>query len=184
MLKLRDKNAKPRERRSANFASIGHACLRALQLLMPVLLPSWRFFDRIGPAPRIDYCVHCSQASLSSSLSPPIWHALPLTLQHVSVRMTLMQLFFNPSRNDLLYLLSCCERVLEDGRNHAQREILLRVTTHATQQGLLEENATTLLQFRIREVQRIDAKLVDAVMFESTPIALAELTRSNVARRA
>jgi len=101
--------------------------LRAICLLLPVLLPAWRFFQTIEPSPRIEVDVDGEWVE-----------ARPRPL-HVSWRAMLARLFWNPTWNETLYLTSCSERVLEDRRAHARAEILARLKAS---------------RFRLVEVQR------------------------------
>lgn len=77
-------------------------------------------------------------------------------------------LFFNATRNDALFLVSCCSRVLDDGRLHAQREIAVRLSAIGRRTGVLVAN-TPGLRFRIVEVSRGAEGLDRRVAFTSEP---------------
>ncbi len=119
------------------------ACM--LQLLLPALIPSWRFFDRIGPAPRVEYALLWAsggrqagepepgtlarggtgsgagtdtqagtQTGSATDASGRRWrevHPRPATVSPLAM---LQRLFWNPRRNEALYLVSCAEALLED----------------------------------------------------------------------
>ncbi len=173
-----------------------------MRLLGPVLIPSWRFFDAVGPSPRIEYAV-----AEHAAAAPAQWHALPLTVANVSLRQMLWRLLYSAARNDVLFLVSCCERVLEAASDHstdngatengaaragssacagAQREILLRALQHARNAGVLplQGTAERCLRFRILEVRRVESGLHTELAFSSAAVAVAELTDRVPALRA
>lgn len=80
-----------------------------LHLLLPALIPSWRFFDRIGPAPRIEFAITERQDDKT-----PQWREVRPRPQQVSVGKMLVRLLWNRRRNEALYLVSCAERLVED----------------------------------------------------------------------
>ena len=112
---------------------------RILGLLLPVLLPAWRFFQTIEPSPRVE-----------------VWdgkdwiEARPLP-QNVPLATMARRLFWSPDRNEALYLTSLAERLLQDGRAHAERELVRRVGA----------------RFRVVEVDRVGGALVRSVRFTS-----------------
>lgn len=78
--------------------------LRLIQLFLPVLFPSWRFFEAIGPSPRIE--VRRDPEGQWSELWP-----LPPRLL---ARQYLGRLFFNAEWNRRLYLTSTALRYTVD----------------------------------------------------------------------
>lgn len=88
--------------------------LRLLRLVLPALVPSWRFFDEIAPSPRIDVL----NGEDWQDVNPPSPKPVPATI--------LFRLVWNPERNAALFLTSCAERVLQDHCAHAEREIIGR----------------------------------------------------------
>ena len=173
------------------------AAATAVRLLGPVLVPSWRFFDVVGPSPRVEYAVLQHAAA-----EPAQWHRLALTLPNVSLTMLLWHLLYNAERNDLLFLVSCCERVLEASSGDAtasaavhaassasvgaQQEILLRALRHAHNAGLLplQGAAERCLRLRILQVRRVDNDLRTELAFSSEAVAVAELADRVPALRA
>ena len=79
-----------------------------LQLLLPALIPSWRFFDRIGPAPRIEFAL-CETAD-DTRLR---WQEVRPRPDHLAAGSLFARLFWNPRWNEFLYLVSCAERLLD-----------------------------------------------------------------------
>ena len=159
----------------------------AVRLLGPVLIPSWRFFDVVAPSPRLEYAIADSAGAAFAQ-----WHVLPLLVANVSLRQMLWRLFYNAQRNDALFLVSCCERVLEqadtavDTAPHddsslaarAQQEILRRATRHAQQTGRLPTHGAVQhwLRFRILEVRRVEDDLHTELAFSSAAFAVADVT--------
>ncbi len=91
--------------------------LAVIKLLLPALTPSWRFFDSIGPSPRIEYV-------------PPNaidWRAFRPRPAIVAWRQMWRRLFWNPDCNESLFLTSCAERLLESPNSQSIREIEARL---------------------------------------------------------
>lgn len=133
--------------------------LRWIALLLPAVIPSWRFFQTIEPSPRVEYRVVGGD-----------WvEACPVPAR-VSLRAMLWRLVWNPARNDALFLTSLAERVLLDGRDHAQREIMLR---------LRDVVGSDVEEFRLITVQRVGSELVRDVAF----VSVAERSVSSPVQR-
>lgn len=81
------------------------------------------------------------------------------------------RLLLNPTRNDALYLVSCCSRVLEDGRAHAQREIAIRLGPVGRVTGQLEPGVPGF-RFRILEVSHGPGGLEQHIGFTSEPFTI------------
>ncbi len=98
--------------------------MRSLSLLLPALVPSWRFFDTIGPSPRIEY------ATLSSpDAAPEDWQEFRPRPQRVVPLTMLIRLFWNPWWNETLFLVSCAERLADHPTAHSEDEIYRRIAT-------------------------------------------------------
>ena len=93
----------------ALLRNAGRAAATGVRLLGPVLIPSWRFFDVVGPSPRIEYGFQ-----LAADVAPACWHRLEFAPPAVSLTQMLLRLFFNAQRNDMLFLVSCCDQVISD----------------------------------------------------------------------
>ena len=74
--------------------------LRLAHLYLPSLFPSWRFFEEIGPSPRIEF--RRASDSAWSELAPPPAPRRPLDF--------LARLFHSPAWNEHLYLVSTAIR--------------------------------------------------------------------------
>ncbi len=156
-----------------------------MRLLAPALLPSWRFFDVIEPSPRLQVAAWRG----ATDGEEPQWHDVPFVVQrrpgrpidHDGLDIARRRVFrhgsllLNPTRNDALYLVSCCSRVIEDGRPHAQREIAVRLGAIGRVSGLLQPDVRAGLagfRFRILEVSRGPGGLERQVAFTSEPFTL------------
>ena len=129
------------------------------KLLLPALTPSWRFFDSVGPSPRIEFAFLSSpheQAAGWRAFRPP-----PAALSWSEI---LRRLIWSPERNESLFLTSCAERLLEAPTAHSLREIWRRIAADAP------ADAPPYLQFRICVVQREGDELVRGVAYVS-PVA-------------
>lgn len=93
-----------------------------LHYLLPALLPSWRFFDDIGPSPRLEVALLRYAAD-----TPQQWLPFAPVAPRVGIGAMVRRLCWNPQRNEALFLLSCCERVLQHGSPVAQQQIATRI---------------------------------------------------------
>lgn len=98
--------------------------MRSLSLLLPALVPSWRFFDTIGPSPRIEYALLSSPDD-----APEGWQEFRPRPQRVSPLAMLTRLFWNPRWNETLFLVSCSERLMDHPTPHSEDEIYRRIAT-------------------------------------------------------
>lgn len=90
--------------------------MRFIQLLIPALIPSWRFFDRVAPSPRIEY--KCDENE---------WRECRPRPGHMPFSAMLARLFYNPRWNDTLYLNSCAERLMNAPTSHSIVDIESRL---------------------------------------------------------
>ncbi|WP_108263213.1 hypothetical protein [Mangrovicoccus ximenensis] len=86
------------------------------RLLLPALLPSWRFFSGVGPSPRIEIREEGG-----------LWREFGPRPAHVPPRRMLRRLFWNPRWNDRLYLASLAERMAEAPTAHSLSELRTRI---------------------------------------------------------
>lgn len=102
-----------------------------LQLYLPVLFPSWRFFGEIGASPRIYY--RTGQGPWLSAIDRP---------QTVSAWQMIARLFWNPDWNEMLYLVSLAERFLVSGDDPDAPLLLAEIARRvALRQQLIEHPA-------------------------------------------
>lgn len=149
-----------------------------LRLLLPALLPSWRFFASVGPAPRIEF------ALLDDPKATPQWQPLIDPVIRVSWLQSFLRLFWNPKRNEELYLVTCCERLLAERPDRSsfwQREILARVIQGQAIQKALALTSAHLV-FRIVLLERRGDKVMVEVAFVSSFVSstheMAPLSKS------
>ncbi len=140
--------------------------LRLLQLLLPALLPSWRFFDYIAPSPRIQYALLDTEQSLIVD-----WQEFQPRPGHVSVATLLRRLLWNPHWNESLFMISCAERILEQHTTHSENEIMTRILDSLRNQPGIPQ--APLVQFRLVLIERQNGALVEQVHFHSQAVILA-----------
>ena len=134
--------------------------LRLFRLLLPALIPSWRFFASVGPSPRIQYAVGGEDGAERWAE----WRPRPLsTAPHQMVR----RLFWNWRWNDTLFAVSRAERFLEgEGDEHAQA-LIRRVCADLS--GVAEGRK---VRIRLVLVHRQGDRLVSEEAWRSDPLSL------------
>ena len=151
-----------------------------LHLLLPALIPSWRFFDRIGPAPRIEFAMTGSQDD-----PLPDWREVRPRPARVPFVTMLGRLFWNRRRNESLYLVSCAERLVEDPTAWRARELWDRVAdivradasafTDARHHDAPSHGPSPMwLRIRIVESMREGSRVPSDVVYESAARRLDE----------
>lgn len=116
--------------------------LQTLKLLLPALVPSWRFFDAVAPSPRIEIALLETEQSVATQ-----WQVFRPRPAHLSLGSMIKRLFWNPEGNESLFLISCAERLMEHPTDHSVAEIHKRLETGIT---------TPYFQFRLVFVNRRD----------------------------
>ncbi|CUH75704.1 hypothetical protein TRM7557_00519 [Tritonibacter multivorans] len=140
--------------------------LRLISLLLPALIPSWRFFKTVAPSPRVEYrLLHRGEAG--------DWQEDRPRPAHLSFFTMLRRMLWNPAWNEQLFMVSCAERLVEadspHSSAHSEDEINRRIAR------LLPMADDTELQFRLVFWYRDGAQLVKEVEFESTPVPVNSL---------
>lgn len=142
-----------------------------IRLLLPALLPSWRFFDGVSDSPRIDYAI--------LGEGDAQWHEFRPRPAELGVMAMLGRLFWNRQWNEDLFLVSLVERLLNPlspaALAHSQRELMARVGRHLALHGLAGDG--DVVQIRLRLVGRIGqtARLSSHTVYLSTPAPLAQM---------
>lgn len=134
---------------------------KTLSLVLPVLIPSWRFFKSVEPSPRVEYRLWLGGVAGD-------WHPFGDVPERVSPLQMLGRMFWNVQRNRQLYVVSLCERLAENRSDHALWELLRRIA-----QSLDGQSGD--LQFRLIFVDRQDGQLCRVVDYECVPVPLSEL---------
>lgn len=123
----------------------------AFRLLLPAIVPSWRFFDAVSESPRVDYAVLSAPESVAEHWQE--FRPRPAVLKPVTM---LRRMLWNPQWNENLFLVSLAERLMTvttaETEAHSERELLLRVARHLHRHEACD--AGTYLQIRLRFVSR------------------------------
>ncbi len=145
-----------------------------LRLLLPALMPSWRFFDAVTASPRLDYAVLAAPDQAVAQ-----WHEFRPRPAVLSLGTMLRRLLWNPQWNESLFLVSLAERLMSTEAAatavHSQRELLLRVARQLDRQTGCDPRA--YLQIRLRLVSRVGPaeEVASDVAYLSSPCLMADL---------
>lgn len=145
-----------------------------LRLLLPAMVPSWRFFDAVTASPRIDYALLPGPDAMAG-----VWQEFRPRPHALSPGQRLLRLFWNASWNETLYLVSLSERLLgattPHTLQHSQSELLLRVARDLDRHGQCSPDAW--LQIRLRLVSRHGPgdRIAGEIAFLSAPCPIADL---------
>lgn len=118
-------------------------------LLLPCLFPSWAFFETIEPSPRLQWRV-----LEGAGETAPAWTPYRPRPARVSAKDMAIRLFWNPRRNDDLYLVSLAERVVLAPTPHSIDSIFDRIAVLAAQSDEAPSGTTRYLQFRLLFVHK------------------------------
>ncbi len=135
--------------------------LQTLKLLLPALIPSWRFFDTIAPSPRIEFTLLKTEHDASGR-----WQEFRPRPARLPIGSMLKRLFWNPRWNESLFLVSCAERLMASPTEHSSQEILNRIEAEL-QRKSIDVSATPYLQFRLVFLSREGAQLQRHITFIS-----------------
>lgn len=132
-----------------------------LQELIPAIIPSWRFFDRIGPAPRLEYSL-----TAGAHDQPAEWHEVSPRPSRVPPWVALAHLFWNPYGNAALFLVSCAERLIETPTADRADDLWHRVA-EIVEQRTGQNAAPPFLRIRIVQAMRERDRIVDHIAWTS-----------------
>jgi hypothetical protein len=135
--------------------------LHTLKLLLPALIPSWRFFDVIAPSPRIEFRPAKTPEDTSAD-----WQEFRPRPARLSMNAALQRMFWNPRWNESLFLVSCAERLINHPTEHSRQEIVKRL------KNVLNTDAS-YLQFRLVFVSREGDRIQKEVWFTSAVHSLS-----------
>lgn len=145
--------------------------LAGLRLLLPAIMPSWRFFDAVSASPRLDFAL---------LTAPDAWQEFRPRPAVLSAGKMLRRLLWNPQWNENLYLVSLAERLMSSSATaetaaHSQRELLMRVARHLDRHGQCARDDQ--LQIRLRFVRRAGSgeEIESEIIYLSSPWPIAEL---------
>ncbi len=124
--------------------------LRVLSLLLPALIPSWRFFKEVGPSPRIEL-----------RGAGGIWQDLTPRTGQRSFAQVLLHLLWNPVWNEYLYLVTCSERLAADPSPEAQAAFIARALAFS------DVKSGSWVELRLRFVEPGSQGAGQAILFET-----------------
>lgn len=134
---------------------------KTLKLLLPVLIPSWRFFSAIAPSPRVEF------VTLAKEDARPVdWQEFRPRPATLSITAMLKRLVWNPIGNETLFVVSCAERLLENPTEHSREEIFARIAGDLQRQEPAAAGAR-FLQFRLVFIYRDGAEVKRSVEYLS-----------------
>ena len=137
--------------------------LKACALILPALIPSWRFFQTIEASPRVEWTLLAT-----TNETPNNWHPFRPRPETVSPWQMLARLFWNPEGNEALYILSCAERIAISDCPHAVAQITTRILHDIAELPL--NTTAKLMQFRLVFVARDATGLTRETAFLSNPV--------------
>ena len=140
------------------FAAPIKGLLQTLNLLLPAVVPSWRFFDIIAPSPRIEFTL------LQNAQQPATdWQEFRPRPSTLPFRIMLKRMFWNPSWNEALFVVSCAERLISTSSEHSLNEIRDRIKAELNR----SEKKFSFFQFRLILVSRENGQIKREVVFVS-----------------
>lgn len=146
-----------------------------LRLILPILFPSWRFFNSIGPSPRI---------MLRFDEGP--WQEYQPKPAKIRLWPRLAALFYNPIGNQTLFMHSCAVRLFDNFDPSAVENIFLALAQAIAQQRLQPPDALATLTWRVEQLDWQDSetqgmhsqgKMVASVIFTSEMRSVEALQR-------
>lgn len=140
--------------------------LKTLSLILPVVLPSWRFFKTIEPSARVQW---------TTADTSDCWHVFRPRPTKASITSMLVRLLWNPQWNETLYVLSCVERQYLAPNDHSIAQIRMRVAQDILHSGAAPAGAR--FWFRLVFVQRVGGQLIEDIVYVSPPCTLAQSTK-------
>lgn len=136
--------------------------LQTMKLLLPALIPSWRFFDVIAPSPRIEFSLLKSEEE-----TPTKWQEFRPRPVLLPVSTMIKRIIWNPHWNESLFLISCAERLIENSAEHSHSEIL-----HHMRSSLGPEPTKSCFRFRVTLISRNKTELQKEIVYTSAAYKL------------
>lgn len=138
-----------------------------LGFILSILFPSWRFFSSIGASPRIELGF-----MMDANHEPIEWFTFRPLPQQVNLVTRVLQLFYNPAWNELLYINTCAEHLFESPSEFYELEIGRRLV-HALRAGdITRDEQVSWLVFRIRAIESVAVEKLNQVVFVSRQFPL------------
>ena len=105
--------------------------VQVLKLFLPIIIPSWRFFDSIAPSPRIEFTLLETIQETSDN-----WQEFRPRPAKLSISNMLKRMLWNPRWNESLFLLSCAERLMISPSRKSEEEIEKRIKNELRSCGI------------------------------------------------
>ena len=144
--------------------------LRLLSLLLPCLIPSWRFFQAVEPSPRVQWRVLLDDGTAAAD-----WRLYRPRPNRVSLWTMLRRLVWNPDWNEALFMVSLSERLTLDPTEHSLAEIRARVADECASL-CAQAKRPEQLQFRLIYVSREDDQILPQTTYVSDPFPRAPVS--------
>lgn len=138
---------------------------KTLSLILPVMIPSWRFFSAVQPSPRVQFARLTTQDA-----DPTDWQTFRPRPPHVSVGTMLGRLVWNPDWNDTLFVVSCAERIQQTPTPHSIDQIQQQICWDIAQTPT--DQTKKWARFRLVFVHRNAGGLSKDVVFLSDPFPI------------
>jgi hypothetical protein len=98
--------------------------LKTISLILPVLIPSWRFFKAVEPSPRVQWAADGGA-----------WHDYRPRPERIALARIVRRLVWNPDWNEALYMVSLAERLTLAPDDQTLTEIWIRLGRDICDQG-------------------------------------------------
>tara|TARA_R110002124_G_scaffold287216_1_gene471340 strand:+ start:24984 stop:25427 length:444 start_codon:yes stop_codon:yes gene_type:complete len=144
--------------------------LGSVKLLLPALIPSWRFFETVEASPRIEFTLLKAEDGRSDE-----WQEFRPRPEYLSLSAMLKRLFWNPLWNESLFLVSCAERLMDHPTEHSRQEIRRRIITDLKMRNV-DIAAMPYFQFRLIFIRREGEDLEKSITYLSPVYKISEGT--------
>ncbi len=143
--------------------------LHIFKLLLPALIPSWRFFETVAPSPRIEFAL-LENAKAKSEEHADQWREFRPRPAYVSPITMMKRMVWNPRWNETLFIVSCAERIISGERDgeteHSAREIIRRIRRDIMR-NMEASSIPPYVQFRLVFIDRDGDMLQKHRLYES-----------------
>lgn len=141
------------------------AFLSGLSLLLPALIPSWRFFKAVQPSPRVEWRLCPSPDDVV-----PNWQEYRPRPATLGPKQMAARMFWNARWNETLFMVSLSERLMGTESDHSLAELTARIRRDVLESTQSAKDAH--LQFRLVFVERDGEVLERHITYQSDPIRL------------
>ncbi|HEY6529905.1 MAG TPA: hypothetical protein VIZ65_14545 [Cellvibrionaceae bacterium] len=136
-----------------------------LRLILPIFFPSWRFFNSIGPSPR-----------LMVQIDAGAWEEFCAKPVKLNMLKRLGQLFYNPCGNQILFVQSCAARLFDEQGSDTVEIIFLAIAQAIALGQLQAPNEGSSLCWRVEELNwQTQGKITASIIYTSDIRSVATL---------